>query len=356
MAMENVVSINKGDQTNFYQCYKNWMLAKKRRSVETYRTYDRTCRRFVRFALDKEINEVGWEELEGITNIDFEKFRNHLIDGGLIVSSIKNYMTHLSWLWKKLHVQRKSIDAMEPNLDALKDERDELCLGSDSLTDQEMELLIDYAKTVSYHPNIQSLFFEFQIQAPLRFSAMKRVAWKDIRQVMNHDEGRMVWSVGIHDKNGWHENQLSDDLCERLLVLKTILHKGCGFKNRPEDPIFYISREKLMKTIEDFKTKYGINKWITPQSFRKTGIEMAFDMFGGDLRAVQAYSGHKTFTMPLRYAKRRQRLNGGMTNVFGDRAKIMEAVTNAPHDQLVDIIKRCGFGVTNAIYQKLDTV
>lgn len=355
--MENVVSINKGNETNFYQCYKNWINTKKRSSKETGRAYDRTCRKFFKFVLGKEIHEVNWNDLEpsqGITNIDFERFRNQLFAEGLIVSTVKNYMAHLSWLWKKLHLQHKSIDAMEPRLDSIKDERDELCLGSDSLTEQEVKNLIEYAKTVDYHPEIQSLWFEFEIQSPLRFSAMKRVTWKDLKQVVNDEEGRLVWSVGVHDKNGWHEHQISDDLYERLQVLKTICHKGCGFKNKPDDPIFYISREKIMETIEEFKAKYGIDKWITPQSFRKTGIDLAFDMYGGDLRKVMEYSQHKSATMPLRYAKKRRRSNNGMANVFADRDKIRDKITDLSHDQLIDIVtKKCGFGIANAIYQQM---
>jgi len=357
MAMENVVSIRNGkEKRSFVSCYDQWMGVRKQKSYNTFRAYRKTFNDFFGFKLNKLPEEVTWDDLIDITNDDFEDFRQHLLaTGNVQVITTKYALAHLSWLWKKIAVRDSRINPLTPKLDPLPDkDRNPLQLGSDSLDEREIRLLIDYAKTVDFHPEIQALFFEFAAIVPLRISALRKVSWNNLMQQMNYKEGKMVWVVGIYDKTRWHYHRISDDLYDRLQILKSICHRGVGFKDQDEDPIFYISKEKLMETIDGFKEKYGIDKKITFHSLKKCSIGLAMEQYGGDLRKVLDHSQHNGPEMVIRYAKEQDVLNGTMATVFEDRDKARDKVFGLSKEDLVAAMSKCSYSVIAQVAQQVN--
>lgn len=337
MAMENIVSIAKGQDKSFYQCYQIWMRAIEKESVNTYRSYARTYREFFNFVLNKEINNVTWEDVEGITNTDFWEFRSYQCERGLskVSANVCNY--HLRWLWKMAARQNKNINSDTALVKPYKDHRDQTKLGSDTLEWNEIEKLIEYAKTADFHPEIQALFFEFATVVPLRYSAMRDLCWNCLSQENYHD--KKVWVVSVWDKGVLHKHMISDDLYERLQVVKTVFHKGIGFLNKADDPIFYISRQKLMETIEGFKQKYGINKKITPHSLKKGSAQAVYDMTR-DIIEVKRHTNHKTIGMPAKYADNREELSPIAAYMFEDRKKIKEKIASMSKEELLEAISK----------------
>jgi len=349
MEMTKTVRMAKGQEKNFYQCYRIWedeLKGENNEGVNTYRAYVRTFREFFNFALGKEINNVSWEDLENITNTDFMEFRNYQRKRGLIKTSVNCCNYHLRWLWKMAARQNSNINPSTAIVKSYQDRRDQSKLGSDTLDWNEIENLIDYAKGVDYHPEIQSLFFEFATVVPLRWGALKKISWDCLchEKYKNQD----VWVASIWDKGVLHKHMISDDLYERLQVLKTIIHKGVGLKNQDGDPIFYISREKIMETIEGFKEKYGINKIITPHSLKKGSARAVYEMTQ-DIMAVKLHTNHKTIGMPVKYANSGEELSPVAAYMFEDRGKIKSKVLNMSKEELLKAISNCHYGVMQQI-------
>lgn len=353
MEMSKTVSITKGQEKNFYQCYSIWvdeLKGENDEGINTYRAYARTFREFFDFVLGKKVDDVTWKDIESITNTDFMEFRNHQRKRGLIKTSVNCCNYHLRWLWKMTARQSSNINPSTAIVKSYKDRRDQSKLGSDTLKWDEIKNLIEYAKKVDYHPEIQSLFFEFATVVPLRWGALKLISWNCL--LREEYKGQEVWVASIWDKGVRHKHMISDDLYDRLQVLKKVLHKGCGFKNQNTDPIFYISREKLMETIEGFKAKYGINKKITPHSLKKGSAKAVYDMTK-DIMEVKRHTNHKTIGMPVKYANSGEELSPVAAYMFENRQKIQNEVLNMSKEDLLAAISKCHYGVMLEISQNV---
>jgi site-specific recombinase XerC len=315
-------------------------------NINTHRAYARTFKEFFDFKICKSINTVIWEDLEAITNVDFIEFRNHQRKRGLIKTSVNLCNYHLRWLWRMLARENNNINATTAIVEPYQDRRDQSKLGSDTLEWEEIENLIEYAKSVDFHPEIQALFFEFATVAPLRYSALKKISWNCLSRGRYKDQD--VWVASIWDKGVLHKHMISDDLYDRLQVLKSILHKGFGMKNQDDDPIFYISRQKIMETIDGFKAKYGINKWITPHSLKKGSARAVYEITQ-DIMAVKAHTNHKTIGMPVKYADSGEELSPVAAHMFEDRKMIKDRVLEMSKEELLEAIGKCNYGVMHQI-------
>lgn len=351
MKNANIISITKDGREPFSAAYAIWMQKKGDNSKETQRVYERTFKEFFMFRLNKQPECVTWEDLAQIKNVDFEKFQSQLIDRGLEPTTINAYMYHLSWLWKRIARADENIRPGAAIVDPVSDKRDKDSLGADALTEREISLLIDYAKTVDFHPELQALLFEFALYVPLRITALRNITWNSFKEVRGNN-GQKLWEVTAWDKGKIHKNPISDKFYQRLQVLKTVFHNGVGFMDKPDSKVFYISVKKIRETLDGFKKKYGIDKQLSPHTLKKTSAQLMYEITGGDIRQVQAHTQHNSRSLALKYAQSRERLDSIAPYMFENREKMREDLLSIPHEELVRIITdQDNFPVTYAIHQ-----
>ena len=324
-------------------------------SKNTHDAYRRYYNEFFVFATGKDIASVTWSNVVGIEYNDVLHFRDYLKKSKKNSNnSINQKVSSLTPLWKELHKHNNQIDTNVVDVEPLKVRR-QINSGSQALTIDEANLLLDFAKEQSYKGYVKYAFYKTAIATALRKEALLDATFNDLQQLRDRETGGMYWCLVRYDKTQEEVKPITDELYEELMELKSPMHR-VNMKAE-DDRIFPISERQLVDTLKEFCSEYDIQAKITIHSLRKTSADYANDIVRGSIKGIQQQTGHKNTKVLIdHYQGTRATLNSfpGL-RMFQDEADVGR-LEQLSRDDLMNLIRKCDYFVAKELLEKLDDV
>jgi integrase len=224
--------------------------------------------------------------------------------------------------------------------------------GSEALTEQEAEMLLDFAKKQDFKPMVQYMFFKIAILTALRKDSLLKLQWNNIRRRTDRETGKEFYCISVYDKTDRRIIPLRDDVYEELQILKDPAYMT-GMKIE-DNRVFKISEDKLVETLKKFCEEYGIQRKITLHSLRKTSADIAYSIVDGDIKRIQEQTGHKSVQVLVnRYQGTRSSLSNYPGLMMFDDSLDMGMLEQYSKEEIVKAIGKCGKGVLREILSKL---
>lgn len=343
----NVVGFKTG---SFAEAFRLYMEDVKDNSMNTYKNYMAYFKDFFMFAFGKEIDQVTWDDVVKLEYSDIKLYRNYLLKTKKNSNNTANQKIQaLRALWKELKLYDDRIKVEIMDLEPLKVRDVE---GSEALTEQEAELLLEFAKQQDFKPMVQYMFFKIAILTALRKDSLLKLKWSNIRRKTDRETGKEFYCINVYDKTNKRIIPLRDDVYEELKMLKDPAYLT-GMKI-DDDRVFKISEEKLVETLKKFCEKYGIQRKITLHSLRKTSADIAYQIADGDIKRVQEQTGHKSVQVLVdRYQGTRNSLSSYPGLMMFDDSLDVKELEKYSKEEIIEAIEKCGKGVLREILSKL---
>lgn len=322
-------------------------------SKNTHDAYRRYYNEFFVFATGKDIANVDWDDVLGVEYSDIWHFRDYLKKTKKNSNnSINQKVSSLIPLWKELQKHNNEVDVRVVDVEPLK-VRKKLDSGSQALTIDEANLLLDFAKEQSYKGYVKYAFYKTAVATALRKEALLDATFDDLKQLRDRETGKMYWCLVRYDKTQEEVKPITDELYEELMELKSPMHR---VNMKVEDGrIFPISERQLADTLKEFCSEYDITAKITIHSLRKTSADYANDIVRGSIKGIQQQTGHKNTNVLIdHYQGTRATLHNfpGLRMFQGEAdAGRFEQLSK---DELIELIGQCDGFVVRELLGKLD--
>lgn len=258
---------------------------KKRKSKNTYDAYSRYYTEFFRFAFNKEISQVTWDDILGFAysnTLDYKEF--------LLKKDTPSYtnqkMFSIKALWKRLYSINHNIDMKVWDFEEEEYEKNHYA----DLSEEEINLLLNFAEQEKYKPKTKKLFFNFLYIIGCRKNIPLTIEW-DKNFIRKYDAKNKIdlWVVKYYDKGKWIEKAIHDDFYNQLIELKT-----CGESKSRR--VFDINQSTIEELFDKFQAKYNLytkeGQRITIHSLKKSSGWLVQNVFG-DLYKTQKHLQHK---------------------------------------------------------------
>lgn len=155
----------------------------------------------------------------------------------------------------------------------------------DTLTENEVKLLIEWSKTQGYKGEIAALCFELAYATAIRKTAIATLKWEDIKKQFNTRIDGYIWTIAVLDKGDKRTNiPISDAMYAKLRSVS----------DHPYN-VFDISSGTLERIFAKFVDHFELSKEsrrLCIHSIKSASIDMAYDKTGGDLKRASEHGQH----------------------------------------------------------------
>jgi integrase len=326
----------------------NYLEEKKRKSESTYEAYSRYYTEFFRFACNKKINEVTWEDILNVTYNKVDEYKNYLLNTGVKAYYVNQKLFACKSLWDKLyHFKRNEIDMRVWDFEEEDCEKNTYA----ALNDKEMELLFEFCSEQKHKPLTRRRFFEFLYYVGCRKNVALELKWDDFLQKYDSASGLDVWVIKFKDKGKWVEKAINNDFYSRLMEFKE--SESTGLK------VFDLNHHTLEGTFNDFRAKYNLEmkngKRVTIHSIKKASGWLVQNTFG-DLNKTRIHLQHENPNTTANIYINVENYTDQASYMIGKEIE-MDFFKELDKDVLVGLIEKCGKDVQMRLYyeyQKLN--
>lgn len=343
-----------GLKSSFYSAFNNYMITMEGNSKATYKNYMSHFKQFFEFVWDDgkdskrniSISDITWDMVLDIVFEDIQMYQQYLVrDKKNKSGTVNQKVSELRGLWEYLYNYNQNIKVEIFNVLPLK--VTSKGKGASALSEDEMLLLIEFAGSRGFKPEIQKAFFRFSAITGLRKSAMLGVTWDKVKRVSDFKSNEMYWVVeDVWDKSVERTIPIEDRMYEELCEIRD----DSGSDNR----LFCICEDILDRTMKEFKVEYGLDKKISFHSLRKTSADLAYNMCGGDLRRVMQQTAHKDPKIILeRYAGTNSSLGDHPGLMMFQELDVEGKLSGLGKDELIEIIMECSKSTQREILGKV---
>lgn len=287
-ALNNVISFQTGKkETSVGQAIRLILKGFESNSEGTSSKYQKHMEEFIMFVLGLTLENVDWEDLLSITYQNSLEYVDFLKDKGNSNRTINAKIAALKSLYKELAKINNSVNTNAVNIKQLNTKEEEHKNSYGALTEEEVEALFEYCKTLPRHhkPLTKELFFKTSYITAIRKNALLGMTWGDLKQV-TETNGQVIWTIQLFDKGKMDTTPISDNFYNELMQLKTD-------ETKLTDRIFQIKEEGLATTLKNFCKLQGISedRKIVIHSLKKASIDKVYKE-SGDLLATARHAHH----------------------------------------------------------------
>lgn len=326
-----------------------YLKEKKRKSENTYVAYVRYYSEFFQYACNKEISQIDWEDIFSVTYSTIDEYKSHMLDKGYSMNTAMQKILSIKSLWRKLHAINNNVDYQSIFFNL---EKEEIEVNSyASLTDKEMELLLNFMDTEEYKPLTKRLFFEFLYTIGCRKNAALKLEWSQIIKKKDPRIGIDVWVAGFRDKGKTIEKAINNDFMKRLFKLKeTGESKG--------DRVFDISQDSIEKVFDNFQEKYNLykvdGKKVVIHSVKKAGAWRVQNTFG-DINKTKKFCQHKNIQLTASVYASEENYTDQASYMIGKNIDI-DFFKELSKDELIKLIQRSGKDVQTKMFYEWEKI
>jgi integrase len=240
----NVVGIN-NESTSVK--ILNYLEDKKRKSKSTHEAYQRYFKEFFKYSCNKEISQITWDDIFSVDYSKVDDYKNYLLTKGVKPYYVEQKLFACKALWEKLYHINRNIDLRAWDFEREEYEENHYA----ALSDEEMNLLFDFAKQEEYKPMTKMMYFRFLYIVGCRKHVPLELEWKNIIRKFDKKNKVELWVAKFHDKGKWVEKSINDDFYNELLELKT---SGESKENR----VFDINKNTIESVFNRYQEKYNL--------------------------------------------------------------------------------------------------
>jgi len=160
-----------------------------------------------------------------------------------------------------------------------------------SLSDSELEGLLNYCSSLDKKGMTKSLYFEFLATVTCRKGVAQRLTFSNIKQKFNRKTNSNYWVVDAFDKTDEVDRAITDEFYERLLKN----YESYSSADRAKGVVFNVENQTLEKTLNNYCVIAGIDKagrMICQHSIKSSGLDLIQDVFG-DINMTAKAGGHR---------------------------------------------------------------
>lgn len=347
----NVIGFTSDSCYNAIRLYLNELLDSSKNTHDAYKRY---YNEFFIFATGKDISGITWDDILKIKYNDIIHFRDYLKQSKKNGNkTINQKVSALLPLWQKLHDKYNSqIDVNVVRVAPLKI-RKKKNIGSDALTIEEANKLLDFAKKQSYKGYVKYVFYKTGIATALRKESLLTATFDDLKQLRDRENGQMYWCLIQYDKTDEEVKPISDELYAEIMELQDPFHR---INMKTEDNrIFPISERQLVDTLKEFCSEYDIQAKITLHSLRKTSADYADNLVGGSIKGIQQQTGHKnTRVLIENYQGTRNSLHSFPGLKMFQKNDDTSKLEQLSKEELIELINQCDGSVARQLLNQLN--
>lgn len=228
----------------------------------------------------------GKKNLDGISNIDIEKYKSEKVGLGLNNKTINNQLAMLSKFFKV--AEEWGVLEKIPKIKKLKAQPQKF----DFLTEEECKLLLDNSEGY-----LKEMIF-FAIKTGLRFGELIAIDWNDIdlkEQLLTVRRSIVLGEMGSTKSNKIRYIPLTDEVCQMLI--QRIKKSGYVFSDNFGN---HLKQHRCCDKLYSLCKRVGLRKvgWHT---FRHTFASHLIQN-GVSIKAVQELLGHSDIVTTMRYS------------------------------------------------------
>lgn len=312
----------------------------EKNSYNTRKNYILWIKAFFKTLLDKDINYLSWNDIINITHQDMRTYRKFLktINGN---NTVNQKMACIASLWGELkkHVHGENINLNVVKLTPLIIE--ESSWGS--LTEKEINQLLEFCKTRDYKPFVQEIYFKTLFITGIRSNAIMQLKQTDIIHKSDLQSGKDIWCLYVKDKRKYVTKAISDSLYSSLVKC---------FES-PSKKVFNVCDKILRATLKDFCLTYNLHndRQIVLHSLKKSSMDYVWDTTKNIIKTAKQ-GGHNSIEMTYQhYVGRNDSLASQPSYELFDRKYSIEDLKHLSKDELLNLIdKSSGIILRQLIY------
>lgn len=255
-------------------------------SERTQVEYHEAINQFFRFAFNCDVEDdvVTPEMLSAVTMFTARKYYEALIDGTvtgeeLTASTAAKKIYAISSFWKTLPQYFGDIKDGAWKINIKRDST-----PYDTFSREEIDALIEWAKTRGYKGQMLSLWFETSFATGIRKAALCNLKWDEILHKVDRKSNTMVWIIDTVDKGKKKTNTpISDELYAKL--------KKYGGKG---EMVFDLCSKTIDRAMTEFKKEVikDSTRKLCVHSIKSASIDMAYAVSGNDLQMAKIQGHH----------------------------------------------------------------
>jgi integrase len=340
LALNNVIGLN---NNSLYNSIELFLSQQGKSSSNTETNYRNHIEKFFMYIFEKNYNEVTWEDIldEEVLNytrvLQYQLFLSETNSG----KTVNTKMASIRSLFKELKRTNNKINTEMFNVKRLPEAKKHY----GKLSEEEVNNLLQFSKTIWYKGEEQSIFFETLYVTAIRKEAVLTMTWDDIFQVYDNEIDKMVWVVNPTDKgNKEAYTAIPDQLYEKLLSIK----------EENSNRVFDFSDDRIIKTFEEYCKAYKIDKKgrnLTIHSIKHSSVVKVYRQ-SKDMKMAQQHGHHANITTTMDiYADEILTPSKQASYNFYNEVNI-KSLDNLTKEQLIEIINMCSNNVKNEIVNK----
>lgn len=323
-----VIRLNTTDE-NLLEIYKYFIEENSRNSENTSKNYNTWVREFFGIVLGKELEFVTISDIQGIRNVDVQKYISILLDDGRNKeTSVKPKLYSVKSFFKALKKNNIDINpsVLETSLKGVT-EHHAAMVGI-----EEVEKFFEHMKCEKEYPTEKYLLSKLLIVTGNRLSATLAMTWGDIVDKIDVETGSAVKVVRVLDKG-------------KKVNLKAIsnefyneLSQGLRNKKDESEKIFTITDSRFRCAVKRFNKKYGTK--LKPHSLKASAVTLGFIM-EKDINKSKQHGSHASIRTTEIYVrsedKLKEQLSFKMDKLF-ERVQESE-IDKLSKEELLSIVK-----------------
>lgn len=344
--LNNIISLSVKKEASFSNATTLILKQIEDNSKGTGKKYKAVFNEFLSFQLGKDIESATWEEFKTITYIKALEYVEYLKSKGNTPRTINNKIAGLRSLYKELNKVDDGVNVNVPNISQLNAKEAEYKNTYGSLTEEEVEALFAYCRTLPNHhkPLVKELFFKAAYITAIRKNALLSMTWGDITRV-KQSSGAMVWAIQIYDKGKMDTTPISDNFYEELTQLRDEYFTS-------EDRVFKIKEEGLATTLKNFCKANGISedRKIVIHSLKKASMDKVYAETGS-ITETARHGHHAGIDLCYQvYVGRNKDLTDRASYSIMENKKDMSALEELSKEELLKLIySTCSTETINAM-------
>ena len=303
------------------------------KSKNTAKNYKGFYKEFFTYTLNKQYNDVTWDELLSVTYDDVLEYvgalevKNNPKTVSTKIASLQSLVKEL----KKINHDLNT-DVFNVKIDTKNVKKNEY----GAFTEEEVYKLLDYAKNLkSDKAYVQYMFFRLALCTAHRVSALLSLTWNDI--ILKTENDKQIWCLDIHDKTNYFLTPISDELYKELREM---------YNGNDDEKVLKITDKTLSRTLASFCKEYNIDKDgrnLVLHSLKKVSADIVYRISNGDIVKVADHLHHSNINTAYRaYLQKNKKLSDSHSYImFNEQESVEESLGDLSKEQLLELIKSC---------------
>lgn len=317
-----------------YSIINNYLLKRKEKSTDTYNSYVKGFNDFFIATTGKSINTVTWSDILKITYNNALRYQEHLHTKGNCNATINSRIMPIHKLFTILARHNKDVDPEILNLEKAEINPHEINHFG-TLSEQEVNLLLDFCESRRYKPQLQQLYFKTLFITMLRQKCVLNLNVSQLSQEEDQSIGKLIYVLKTHQKRKYCTTAIPDDLAKDML----------NSANPETGVIFDVNINTLKLTLNKFKVRYAIpaKRRIAFHSLKKAGTNYAYYNSGKDIVATAKASHHSNMEVTYKgYLLQNEGYSEQLSYSLHQSKPDINEVSNLSKEDMLKIIQSGG--------------